>query len=149
MAIFLEFDADSVYEWLVAEEKQNRNLVEQLAYERPGIFNWAHRGYQSLCANGGFIMPKRCSEMLSGYRSEVNPARAFLESHYKYDASSEGLACSRVYDHYKSFCDADGFMPMNASNFGKEVKRLFPMCEKIRKRVDEKLIYVYTEMTIS
>jgi P4 family phage/plasmid primase-like protien len=132
----------------VAEEKQNRNLIYLLMSERPGIFNWAHRGYQSLCENHGFNMPKRCSEMLSGYRSEVNPARAFLESNYKYDASSEGLACSRVYDHYKSFCDADGFLPMNASNFGKEVKRLFPMCEKIRKRVDEKLIYVYTGMTI-
>ena len=137
------------FDKMVAEEKQNRNLVEQLAYERPGIFNWAHRGYQSLCANGGFVMPKRCSEMLSGYRSEVNPARAFLESHYKYDASSEGIACSRVYDHYKSFCDADGFMPMNASNFGKEVKRLFPLCEKYKKREDSKFTPTYSGMSLS
>ena len=120
----------------VAEEKQNRNLIYLLMSERPGIFNWAHRGYQSLCENGGFNMPRRCSEMLSGYRSETNPARAFLESHYKYDAASEGIACSRVYDHYKSFCDADGYLPMNANNFGKEVKRLFPQCERVKKRIN-------------
>ncbi len=47
-----------------------------------------------------------------------------------------GLTCSRVYDHYKSFCDADGYLPMNANNFGKEVKRLFPQCERVKKRIN-------------
>jgi hypothetical protein len=49
-----------------------------------------------------------------------------------------GIACSRVYDHYKSFCDADGYLPMNTSNFGKEVKRLFPLCERMNVRLADK-----------
>lgn len=44
----------------IPEERQNRNLVEELQEELPGILNWAIEGMDTLERDGGFINPEAC-----------------------------------------------------------------------------------------
>ncbi len=66
----------------VPEEEQNPNLVNELAAELPGIFNWSLAGLRKLILDGRFIEPKKCKEMLAEYRRDTNPAKVFLEENY-------------------------------------------------------------------
>jgi len=48
------------------------------AAELPGIFNWSLDGWRQLQLRGRFIEPRVCREELSEFRTNSNPARAFL-----------------------------------------------------------------------
>jgi phage/plasmid-associated DNA primase len=55
------------------------HLVDKLTAELPGIFNWAIEGLRRLRCRGRFTDPALCREALETYRTESNPARAFLQ----------------------------------------------------------------------
>jgi len=113
---------------------QNPNLVDELSAELGGIFNWAVEGLQKLDSANGFVGPSRCREAIDQYRRDINPARAFLLDNYTSGFEYEGLGCREVYDSYVAYCHDNGHRPLNSSNFGKEVKRTFPLVNTERRR---------------
>ncbi|MHC4748533.1 MAG: primase-like DNA-binding domain-containing protein, partial [Planctomycetota bacterium] len=116
------------------EHLQNPNLADELSAELPGIFNWAYDGLQTLQRAGRFEVPQKCERARRQYRRDVNPARAFLLDNYVARPEYEGLPSREVYGCYVRFCKANGYRPMNNTNFGKEVKRAFPSVKKGQSR---------------
>ena len=71
-ALFLTFNRR------FAEEEQNRNLMNELRAELPGILAWSVRGLQRLRAQGNFTIPPSATSTLTEYRKESDPVQLFL-----------------------------------------------------------------------
>ena len=140
--LFVPFDK------CVPVDEQNPELVEELAKELPGIFNWAYEGLRKLAVEGRFIEPSRCKEAICEYRRDTNPAKVFLEENYIEGFEFEGVPCGEVYQSYVAWCGQNGYHALNASNFGKEVKRAFPGVEKIREQVKGKRDQIYKSLAV-
>jgi putative DNA primase/helicase len=117
---------------IIPDTEQNKHLVEDLASELPGIFNWAVSGYKALLQRGHFVEPPVCLEAKREFRLECNPAQAFLKEYCFVDPSAH-IDSGNLYETYALFCKEHGYMAQNDSKFGKEVHRSFPGV--IRKRV--------------
>ena len=125
-------------------EVQNLHLVEQLSYELPGIFNWAKEGLRSLGKAGRFVVPQECKAAIEQYRRDVNPARSFLLDNFVESPAFEGMPCKEVYESYVTWCHDNGYRPLHAANFGKEVKRTLPAVQKEYKREGFQRIRFYS-----
>ena len=130
------------------EELQNHDLVDELAEELPGIFNWAYDGLRMLRRAGRFIMPAKCKAAIQQYRTDVNPARAFLQDNYVAGYQYEGLPCGEVYRAYVQWCLDNGYRPMNNTNFGKEVRRVVPGVRKVHRRHNGQQVWIYMAIAV-
>jgi P4 family phage/plasmid primase-like protien len=113
-------------------DKQDVHLVDKLTAELPGIFNWAIEGLRRLRCRGRFTDPALCREALETYRTESNPARAFLQECVV--AKPDGVVeCDDLRQRQRMWCEEHGYRPLNAAQFGHEVRRVFPTV--VRKKV--------------
>jgi len=113
------------------------------AGEMPGVFNWAFQGLLRLEERAGFTRSAKCDEIIEQYRTESNPARAFLLEFY--DEGVNGfVATADMYHAYSAWCDENGYKRLGNNHFCKEVKRVFPKSNQERKRFDGKRIYGYS-----
>ena len=63
---------------------------------------------------------------MADYRTEVNPARQFLLSHYS-PAQQGRVEKAHLYKEYAQWCEVNGHRnPLCSIAFGKEVRRAFP-----------------------
>src|SRR5262249_46504199 len=110
--------------------------------ELPGIFNWAIAGLQRLQQQGRFTDPAVCRDAVDQYRDECNPARLFLKEQCSRLKNNEAPP-DYVYHQYRSWCVTNGFSPLAATAFGKEIFRPYPGVSKKRlgSRNDRHYIY--------
>jgi P4 family phage/plasmid primase-like protien len=125
-------------------DRQNPELVVELAKELPGIFNWAYEGLCKLNKAGRFIEPARCKEAIGEYRRDTNPAQVFLEENYVEGFEFEGIPCGEVYQAYAAWCGQNGYHALNANNFGKEVKRAFRSIVKRHTKQVNRQVWTYS-----
>ena len=119
------------YRVVIPEAQQDPDLLDTLLQELAGVFSWAVTGLRRLRAQGHFTQPAVCREALDAYRTENNPARAYLQESAYFDPKSRS-ACESVYERYGVWCHEHGHLTLNASQFGKEVARAFPGVERKR-----------------
>jgi len=117
---------------------------EIIQEELSGIFMWAFEGLFRLMENKRFTTSKVVEKEVAEYKLEGNPAKAFLLENYE-EGTGEVLT-SEIYAEYRTWCDENGFSPLNNNNFGKEVKRLFKSADRKRKQEDGNRFWVYTGM---
>jgi P4 family phage/plasmid primase-like protien len=135
--LFVPFDK------CIPADQQDPHLIDELSAELPGIFNWAYRCLLKLLADGQFIEPRRCKQALAEYRRDTNPARVFLEENYVGGFEFDGIPCGEVYQAYVAWCSQNGYRPLNANNFGKEVKRTFNSITRKQTRQYGRQAWVY------
>ena len=126
----------------IREELQNHDLVDELAADLPGIFNWAYDGLRMLRQAGRFIMPAKCKAAIQQYRTDVNPARKFLQDNYVAGHQYDDLPCGEIYRVYVQWCLDNGYRPTNNTNLGREVRRAVPDVRNIHKRRDERQVLI-------
>ena len=117
----------------------------------PGIFRWVVEGLRRLRCRDRFTEPTLCREALDIYRTESNPARAFLQGSVVADPRSF-VECQVLYWRYRSWSEANGYWPLNAAQLGLEVRRVYPSV--VRKKVaslDEagKRVWAYAGVTLT
>jgi P4 family phage/plasmid primase-like protien len=140
--LFVPFDK------CIPADQQDPHLIDELSAELPGIFNWAYRGLLKLLADGQFIEPKRCKIAIADYRRDTNPARVFLEENYTEGFEFDGIPCGEVYQAYVAWRAQNGYRPLNASNFGKEVKREFKDIERKHVKYANRQSWIYSGLAI-
>lgn len=90
------------------ESEQNKNLLDELQLELPGIFNWAIEGLVRL-QNQNYIFSE-CSAItheLKKYRLSQNPVLHFVESVLTIDKSTL-IKRSELYNYFKVWCEQNG-----------------------------------------
>jgi putative DNA primase/helicase len=121
-------------------------LDAKLERELPGIFNWAVEGLQDLLQNNGFTIPETGREAWEESKREANPAGMFLEETYRYDQDADGIPRREAYALYRVWCKNHGNHPLNDSNFGKQVRRVFPKVKDVQKRNEKGRTWLYSGM---
>jgi P4 family phage/plasmid primase-like protien len=117
--------------------------------ELSGMLNWALEGLKRLRANRHFTQPAACVKVLEEYRTEVNPARAFLLAHCEKGEDSR-IGKARLYRLYANWCEKNGHRnPLSAMLFGKEVNRIFPEVKngKLQSTFGEGRVDAYLGLT--
>jgi putative DNA primase/helicase len=127
---------------VIPPDKQDKQLVQKLVAELPGVFNWAIDGLRRLNTQGGFTEPALCQEALEDYRLEANPARTFLTDHCQADPSSV-VRVDNLYGSYRHWCQIHGYQPLNSSQFGKEVRRVFQGVRRVRLTLPGGRLWAY------
>jgi P4 family phage/plasmid primase-like protien len=100
--------------------------------EMPAIFNWALLGLARLRQQGRFTRSRIVDEARESYREEMNPARMFLKEFL--EESRSGLLPSKVlYKVYTDWIHENGYRPLSEKQFGREVFRCFPKCNRVQR----------------
>lgn len=99
--------------------------------ECPGIFNWAIAGLARMRLQGGFSESAICNEAIEDYKTEVNPAKSFLQECCE-EAEYESVEVKKVYANYKKWCSSNGYRPLGERQFGKEVYRQYPKVKRVK-----------------
>ena len=99
--------------------------------ELPGVLLWALAGLQRLRQQGEFTTSAVCQDAVDEYRQEVNPARTFLIECYTKDIEGD-VVTAVAYQEYRTWCETNGYRPLGASQFGKEIVRAFPAAKKAK-----------------
>ncbi len=126
----------------IPPERIDRQLKHKLVSELPGIFIWALDGLQRLRINGKFTEPAIAKAALEEHRAASNPTATFIREECVADPNGE-INCAELYGQYRVAMAALGERPLEASEFGKEVKRAFPNVEKRRPSRAGDRPYVY------
>lgn len=116
--------------------------------EAAGILRWAIMGLHRLNVQGEFSQSEICSNAMSDYRRESNPASEFLQEHLE-ESSFDSVPCGRVYEMYEYWCKKTGHKPLGASQFGKEISRKFPDSKRMRARNGISLYWEYRFLKFS
>jgi putative DNA primase/helicase len=134
------------FEVTIPPERQNPNLAQELHGELPGIFLWALEGLRRLRKQGRFTIPADSVEALLDYRRENNPARLFLE-----DCCEERLGTlilsGELYQDYLGWAKENKFEALNESQFGKELRKVFPNAKRERKSISGKRPWAYVGLS--
>ena len=123
----------------IERERQDPHLATKLKSELPGIFNWAVEGLRDLRRQGQLIVPEICRAALENYRRDSHPARQFLTECYELAASGEGVSCAAIYSEYVQWCRQRGRTLLDDTNFGRELRKVFPGVERRRDSIAPRL----------
>lgn len=118
--IILEFNN------VVKKEDQDKELINKLLEELPGILNWALVGLKRLMENNAFTIPESSEAALKSYELENNHAKLFFdEKLVLVDQSvSQGTKKSIVFEEFTKFLSENQFPKIDSAKFGKELKAL-------------------------
>lgn len=106
------------------------HLLERIAPdELPGIFHLAAARLYRLRRRGAFAQCAASRRFLHQYRMEINNVAQFIEERCETKVS-DGLAAegpkSEVFSAYKSWCETNGFRPVDRSVFWRRVRQHAP-----------------------
>ena len=114
----------------------DRQLVPKLLAELPGIFNYLLGPLRDLTANhaSGFPSIGDGAEILQEHRKNCDVERAFLEESYEVVPGEETVKTQDMFEHYKTFCEENGYRAKGANLFAQDVKRVFPGARNVKPR---------------
>jgi len=126
----------------ISEEERIPNMDKPWWWEQnsmlSGLLNWSLQGLKRLRTNGRFTDSPLSQEAIGSYKTDSNPARAFLLENYTEVAVEDGGVISKeVYNKYKEWCSENTHHPLSSNMFGKEIKRLFPNAEHGKVRNEQ------------
>lgn len=118
---------------VVSAENRDRRLIGvkywEASGELPGILAWALEGLRRLRERGRFEEPVECQKIREDYKRDSNPAATFLLDHCDSDFAAT-TSSRKLYLAYSTRVKEMGHHPLSEPIFAREVKRLFPLCEK-------------------
>lgn len=125
------------FEFQIPEENQDLRFKDSgrddwvFRKELPGILNKALEGLKRLKSRGKFKTPEKSKIASEEYKNQNSPARLFFSEYVEHSESGQVLV-GEFYDCYKNWANKNGYLPLNNSAFGKELKRIFRSVEKER-----------------
>ncbi len=87
--------------------KEDRSLQKRLAYELPGILNWAIAGWQRLQNHGQFTQPESGLELLADLKRQASPISEFLEDYCEIGPEFS-VSIPDLFNGWKRWCYAHG-----------------------------------------
>jgi len=110
--------------------------------ELSGILSWALVGLDRLRRQDRFTRSEVCEQALAEYRTESNPARMFLFESCR-EAPEGQVPCGDLYKDYRAWATDNGYSPLAAASFGKEVGRVFAKANRRDVQTKGERMYVY------
>lgn len=92
----------------------DRNILEKLMAELPGIFNWIMEGYRRLERQGQFSRSDISDSLLKQYKSDTDSILAWSNDTLEYTTEEYEINRAELYTDYCGFCDQHGLKPLGA-----------------------------------
>lgn len=111
-------------------EEQDPDLKNQFATEeaKSAILNWLLEGWQ-LLQKEGLNSPAAVVEATKEYSHDSNKIALFAEDNLEPNANYE-VRTSEIYAHYKVWCEVNGCLPENSTNFKKSLQAIGTVVRK-------------------
>ncbi|MBI9090730.1 MAG: hypothetical protein JEZ12_16050 [Desulfobacterium sp.] len=108
------------------ERKINKNLLDELKTEAPGIMRWLVKGTQEW-KNKGLQIPPKLKAAAKEYRNEEDLFRHFLDEKCVVDEGNMTFRTKpkELYFAYKDWCQESGFKPLNQKHFNESARKKF------------------------
>lgn len=97
----------------------SKKIIES---ELSGVFNWVLQGLQRLLQQKSFTNCEAIRRQLEVYKLQSDSVRLFLEDAGYKASVSIWKPCKELYQHYRGFCNEDGYKPVSSSNFRKRLE---------------------------
>jgi putative DNA primase/helicase len=115
----------------IPEEEQDKELSKKIIEsELPGVLNWVLKGLDRLLQNKKFSECDAVKKKLDAYKRDSNSVLLFMEEAGYSASKTASLPLTDVYTEYRSFCMDGGFVPMNRSNFKKQLTNMGILIEE-------------------
>jgi len=116
-----------------SKKEMNRNLINELSEELPGILKWALEGGKRIKANDWeFSETKALYKTMNDFVEGVSSALSFFSDELK-TTTMEYEPKKETYDRYKGWCIDTGHRPMGRKKFIADIREQHP-------DIDEKVI---------
>jgi P4 family phage/plasmid primase-like protien len=104
-------------------DNPNRNLINELKKELPGIFNWALTGLKTLMSRGHFQYENKYVEL---YKEESSSLYAWwIEEGFNWmQKEMMPPTFKEFYSEYTSYCSGGGMRPAGRNKLRSEIERL-------------------------
>lgn len=113
------------FEVTIPEEQQDKQLANKIiTNELSGVFNWVLKGLNRLLMNSNFTDSETVKRIRARYESESDSVKLFIDDKGYQSSPSEYIATNKMYPEYRTFCQDNGFYPVNKLNFEKRLERL-------------------------
>ena len=98
------------FEVTIPEERRDRNIMEKLAAEGPGILNWMLEGLQRYRENGERLrMPERVALATEAYRTDSDVVGQFINDRCILNLNPASvIARATLYEQYVAWCKEMG-----------------------------------------
>ena len=119
-------------------QEQDPNLKHVFAEEdaKSAILNWLIAGWR-LLQKEGLNSPAAVVEATKEYSHDSNKIALFAEDNLEPDANRE-VRTSEIYAHYKVWCEVNGCLPENSTNFKKSLQAIGTVVRKRPRDGSEK-----------
>lgn len=119
-------------------QEQDPGLKNQFATEeaKSAILNWLIAGWQ-LLQKEGLTSPAAVVEATKEYSHDSNKIALFAEDNLEPNANYE-TRTSEIYAHYKTWCEVNGCLPENSTNFKKSLQTIGTVVRKRPRTGGEK-----------
>lgn len=119
-------------------QEQDPNLKHLFAEEesKSAILNWLIAGWQ-LLQKEGLNSPAAVVEATKEYSHDSNKIALFAEDNLEPNANYE-VRTSEIYAHYKVWCEVNGCLPENSTNFKKSLQAIGTVVRKRPRDGSEK-----------
>ena len=108
----------------IPKEEQDRDLIDKLRMELPGILNWALEGlaeYHGI----GLATPEIVKAAVEEYRKENDSLTCFISECCEFD-KLKTCTNKELYEMaYKAFCGMSGMEPLSQPLFSKQLNKMF------------------------
>jgi len=117
----------------IQESEQDKDILEKLKGELPGILGWAVEGCKKW-QKPGLQTPHAVLDATEDYREEMDLLGGFIEERCEKDRSAQ-TPIADLYDAYTDYCKANNEKPMGKNKFGTFLsERGFPPLRIGKKR---------------
>lgn len=115
----------------IPENEQDKELhTKIISSELSGIFNWVLEGLNRLIKQNKFTQCNAAIMATENYKTQSDSVKQFLEDSGYAKSVKNTLLIKELYIEYRTFCNEDGFKPVNKSNFIGRVKSYGIVIEK-------------------
>ena len=106
------------FEQIIPEESVDKDLLDKLKKEAPGILNWMLDGLDQGTKNG-LSIPKVLESATNAYMNEHDILAEWLD-----EQCERGGSCAKaeLYGAYKWWCQKNGFGPLGRNRFSRQLR---------------------------
>lgn len=105
------------------------------------LFNIAVAGLKRILINNGVTESAKSTILSNKFDKNNNPILEFIDDTIgntieDYKINLNNMSVQKIYALYDLWCNSNGYKPMNASNFGKQLKQHIPNLKKVKGETD-------------
>jgi P4 family phage/plasmid primase-like protien len=119
---------------VVADDKVNETLAEELEEELPGILNWALAGLRRLLDQGHFSHCVICNQAAQKHRFDCDPVAQFLDERVKFAPQGSTqlyeVLKDTFYQEYSQCCEQGGFKALSKNRFNRQLSKVPGITER-------------------